>query len=135
MLGCALIFFLGSIISWIYSKDSNMHYVIFAVGLYFIFSLLFKYTKTKRKADKTSVLQSISADFMSDAFDFDTMGQNIHITLNHINSISQTKHLYVFYVHYKKSEMAFLLPKRVINNPSDFEQLIENYIKHTTKNK
>ncbi|MBE5816632.1 MAG: hypothetical protein E7315_02770 [Clostridiales bacterium] len=135
MLGCALVFFLGSIASWMYLKDSAMHYVLFAVGLYFMCSLLYKYIKTKRKADKSSIMKEISADFTPDSFVFNTMGSSVHVTMNHLNSISSTKHLYVFYVYYKKSEMAFLLPKRIQDNTDGFEQLIESYIRRITKNK
>ena len=133
MLGCALIFFLGSIISWFYFNDAGMHYIIFAVGLYFLFSLLYKYIKTKRKADKSSVMTDISADFSDDSFEFTKMGRNVHTSMNHINAISNTKHLYIFYVYYKKSEIALLLPKRVITEQQAFEQLIKAYSRQINK--
>ena len=135
MLGCALIFFLGSIVSWLYFKDAGMHYIIFAAGLYFLFSLLYKYAKTKRKADKSSVMTDISADFSDDSFEFTIMGRNIHVSMYHLNSISDTKHLYVFYVYYKKYEIALLLPKRIITEQQSFEQLIDTYSKQINKNK
>ena len=135
MLGCALIFFLGSIIAWLYFNDAGMHYIIFAVGLYFLFSLLYKYAKTKRKADKSSVMTDISADFAEDFLEFTTMGRNVHVSMNHLNAISDTKHLYIFYVYYKKSEIALLLPKRIITNQQSFEQTIEAYSRQINKNK